>query len=104
MQNQMEKELIAVQIYRTPSEVSPEYGDIIFFTKIKINFLFDILMEPDANIGCCRRYQGEGFPTQPGQGMIDQLGFKPGNLAQIKQLQNISPLFIQSALYQLGDI
>jgi hypothetical protein len=53
-------------------------------TEIKIHFLFGVLMESDAHIGGCRRYQGEGFATQLSQGMIDQLGFKPGNFAQIK--------------------
>ena len=84
MQNQMEKELIAVQIYSPPAEVSSEYGNVIFLTKIKIHFLFCILMESDANLRCCRRYQAECFPIQVSQGMINQLGFKPGDFAKVK--------------------
>ena len=84
LQNQLEKELIAVQIYRTAAEVSSEYRNVIFFTKIKIHFLFGILMESDANIRRCRRYQRKCLSTQAGQGMIDQLRFKPGNPAKIK--------------------
>lgn len=84
MQNQMEKELIAVQIYSPPAEISSEYGDLVLFTKIKIHFVFGILMESDADIRCCRRHQGECFAAQARQSMIDQLRFNPGNFAKVK--------------------
>jgi len=54
MEDELEKELIAIQISGSSPYLTPEYRDIICLAKVEVHLLSQILMEADTDIWCGR--------------------------------------------------
>jgi len=73
----LEKELHAIQEDGTSTHFTPKNGDGMLSGKIKIDFLFCILVKTNAHIRGRRSEQEQGFSAQMSSSMIKRLTVFP---------------------------
>jgi len=61
VEDQLKKELVAIQVNGSSAQISSEYRNMIGFAEVKVYLLFHILMETNTDIRCGRGNQGKGL-------------------------------------------
>jgi hypothetical protein len=82
----LEKELHAIQEDSPSTHFAPENRDGMLPGKIKIDFLFCILVKTDAHVRCRRSEQEQGFSAQVSSSMIKRLTVFPFDCIQIVKI------------------